>query len=1030
MTQSFHAWLEDLQAKRQRWVNASEENDFNRGIWNATVEKYADPSHFIFELLQNAEDTGATRVKFTLEADRITFEHDGRPFDREDIEGITGIGNTTKLNQGHKIGCFGIGFKSVYIVTERPEVHSRIEGANLAFVIDDLVVPQLVSTDHTDPTTKIVLPLRPDRAETTLQQARDVLAASGPNALLFLEHVTYLEWQDGRARGRAEAENFAGGIRAISSILPDGTSHRSRYLILSRDVEHSAEHKQYGVKVALRMNGDGDLVPEETATRLRVFFETEELTGLRFAIHGPFQLTDNRANMKREDVWNETLIETIGSLIADALPDLRERGLLKRSVLDLLPNANDDLPAAFAPILDRIVAKFGDEPLIPAHGGGFTTSKAAIRGPSDLRDLLGEDGIDQFGGKPNRRWVSSGFRNPRTDAFFSTLSVSEWTFADFLSSFQRAFSTHYTYSDSERQARAAALAWFMALSDERTQLFYLALDSSLKAHRNSVSLANLQFVKLEDGRRHSPTHAVLAPADSELDAEAQGSELFLVKRSLVRSGRGRGKDIEQFLRRAGVRDVDEKAYLVSILLTHYADGGARPNRERHLQHMRRFLRWWKEHGDVSLFAGRSFVRGGPDADYHSASEVYVGAPFLQSGLSKIYDGSISGRDRVALWDGYDKLRTKDLLEFLGKCGVESELQIERGKVYSYHPHFAQLYEGFGSARHTSTATDDDYKIDQISALLKRSDPDISRLIWDAARRGGASVMTARYSPNQTHAANQAPSSLAVALRNAAWLPAKDGSLRQPRTMVAADLAAGFPIGGNEAWLQAIGFGELQKQQSEQRKAVRKAGELIGLSAELVDQLQDQSPEVLAAVSADVMRKIASGAYSQPAFPTRESGDPARRAERVAARASSAPAKTFEMKQRSVRVSDMESKALARPYLQDHYTNDLGEMVCQACHNRMPFNLLDGSPYFEAPELLDGMTTEHAENRLALCPTCAAKWQHANGTSNEDLRLLLGTAAIPEISVSLAGEIVRLRFTQMHLDDVRTVGAIQLQVEHT
>ncbi len=157
MSETFETWLRQLREKRQRWVEASHENDFDRGIWNATVEKYADPTHFIFELLQNAEDAGANQASFRLETGSIVFEHNGRPFNRSDIEGITGIGNTKKLEEANKIGCFGIGFKSVYVVTERPEVHCVIEGMPIAFAIRDLVVPELITTTHTAPTTRIVL---------------------------------------------------------------------------------------------------------------------------------------------------------------------------------------------------------------------------------------------------------------------------------------------------------------------------------------------------------------------------------------------------------------------------------------------------------------------------------------------------------------------------------------------------------------------------------------------------------------------------------------------------------------------------------------------------------------------------------------------------------------------------------------------------------------------------------------------------------------------------------------------------------
>ena len=99
------------------------------------------------------------------------------------------------------------------------------------------------------------------------------------------------------------------------------------------------------------------------------------------------------------------------------------------------------------------------------------------------------------------------------------------------------------------------------------------------------------------------------------------------------------------------------------------------------------------------------------------------------------------------------------------------------------------------------------------------------------------------------------------------------------------------------------------------------------------------------------------------------------------------------------------------------------MVCQACHETMPFDLPNGSPYFEASELLESLATEHSENHLALCPTCAAKWQHANPVADAELLVALAGAETPEITVDLAGEPVRLRFTQVHLDDVRVIANI-------
>jgi hypothetical protein len=1021
MSTQFHEWLEQLRAKRERWVSASHENNFDRGIWNATVDKYADPSHFIFELLQNAEDAEASWVRFRLEPDRILFEHNGRPFDRDDIEGITGIGNTTKLDDGHKIGSFGIGFKSVYVVTDRPEVHSLIEGEPLAFAIESLVVPKLIASDNSVAATQIILPLRPDRADNTLETARAGLTASGARALLFLRHVKRLEWIDGESRGRAEVHDSEGSIRSIRSTLPDGTIQQDRFLILARAVEQQADRKQYEVKAALRMNHGGDLIAEETPMRLMVFFETEEATGLHFAVHGPFQLTDNRGNIKRDDPWNQHLVSTIGEMIADALPDFRERGLLKRGVLDLLPNGSDELPPAFAPIRVAVTAKFIEDALIPAHGGGFATARTAIRAPSDLRDLLGESGLAEFGAKPGRRWITSGLRNSRAEAFLVSLKIEEWGFAEFFSAFLHVFGRTTVYVKSDTDWRKGGLAWFNQLSDEQYQHFYLALDSAHKAQRRPTSISDLMFVRLDDGRRTSPQHAVFAPDDSGIEGRSEQNDLYLVKKSLIRLGRGRGKDVEQFLRRVGVRDIDERAYLGALIRSEYKGEGSGPNRERHLQHMRRFIRWWKETEDTSMFAGVDFVRAGEEAAYHDPDDVYFGEAFLESGLSKINGSAIAGRERAALWEGYKGLPHKDLVAFLEECGVEAGLIVLSSTIPYGHPHWSELKYGFGNARHTGTGVDIDYRIDQLPELLALGDSATSRMVWDAVRAAGANAMVARFSPNQAHASHQRPSTLAIALRDVAWIPAKDGGLRRPKSITTGELAKGFTVGGNEEWLRAIGFGEDQQQRSEQHKARRKAGELIGLAPDLVDQLGGLPPETLAAINADIMQKIASRSYEPVEFPQRVAGNPTRRAERLAARTESSPAKAYEVRERSVRTSNIQSRALARTYLEDHYTTPLGEMVCQGCHKQMPFSLPDGTPYFEAVECLDSLEKEQEENHLAMCPTCAAKWRHANGIQDADLRGRLSAASEPEIIVELAGEPVLLRFTQVHLDDLRTVG---------
>ena len=121
-------WFDDLYNKRVAWVESTRQNDFQRGIDNLTVNKYADSIHFVYELLQNAEDQDATSAEFVLRENSLEFCHDGKPFTQADVENITGIGNTQKAGQANKIGCFGIGFKSVFEITDRPEIYAGLDG--------------------------------------------------------------------------------------------------------------------------------------------------------------------------------------------------------------------------------------------------------------------------------------------------------------------------------------------------------------------------------------------------------------------------------------------------------------------------------------------------------------------------------------------------------------------------------------------------------------------------------------------------------------------------------------------------------------------------------------------------------------------------------------------------------------------------------------------------------------------------------------------------------------------------------------
>jgi hypothetical protein len=206
----------------------------------------------------------------------------------------------------------------------------------------------------------------------------------------------------------------------------------------------------------------------------------------------------------------------------------------------------------------------------------------------------------------------------------------------------------------------------------------------------------------------------------------------------------------------------------------------------------------------------------------------------------------------------------------------------------------------------------------------------------------------------------------------------------------------------------------------------------GLSLEAARLVsEDLSLIELLAKRPDALERIRRELEQQPEFPERNSPDRARRDAGLRQRVREALTKTYERRERSVRTSDAEALSLARESLRALYTNDDGIMVCQTCQEEMPFRLKDGRHYFEAAEYCCAVDREIPENRLALCPTCAAKWIHAKDASPQELAAAIQSANSPELEVTLAGRPTTLRFVETHFLDLRVVlaEALELQEAH-
>ncbi len=92
---------------------------------------FHDPHKFVYEILQNADDAEAKVISFFLGKDYLLVSYDGAPFTECDVERICDVSThdsaeqSSKVHNLSKVGYKGIGFKSVFCVSESVTVISN-----------------------------------------------------------------------------------------------------------------------------------------------------------------------------------------------------------------------------------------------------------------------------------------------------------------------------------------------------------------------------------------------------------------------------------------------------------------------------------------------------------------------------------------------------------------------------------------------------------------------------------------------------------------------------------------------------------------------------------------------------------------------------------------------------------------------------------------------------------------------------------------------------------------------------------------
>jgi hypothetical protein len=300
----------------------------------------------LFELLQNADDayvqmdtpSGALRIEVTRDeagASQLSLVHWGRPINhpgrgmsearqrgfRNDLYNMLAINHSEKPAEAGTTGKFGLGFKTVHMITSAARVASGFIAAEIVggFLPREWSQGVEAARDHARDNraaTLIELPVDPDKSD----QAATALAA-------FLHCV---EWLPAVARRIREIIVVDGTGRTFGShIEPLPGDHGPTGLAVTRN--HGERQRR-----ALRIDLGDDFVmllglglsgPERIASSSALWnlVPLEEQSQSGWILNGPFEVDPGRSHIKGSVEEQNALFRQLGTRLGDRLIALFDR---------------------------------------------------------------------------------------------------------------------------------------------------------------------------------------------------------------------------------------------------------------------------------------------------------------------------------------------------------------------------------------------------------------------------------------------------------------------------------------------------------------------------------------------------------------------------------------------------------------------------------------------------------------------------------------------------------------------------------
>lgn len=335
-------------------VTISEYRADTLGIISTLLHGYSGGITIVREMAQNADDVpgeGERWLEFHFNDDTLIIRNNTR-FRQIDFENITNIARGgKKLEQRNTIGMFGVGFVSVYQLTDTPSIRSSGQTYSFAPEKGQVYIADSDVVDYTE----FHLPYRRNRTRTgdalgmpavtdlALKDIQDALGDEAYRLLFFLRRLSKITMYRNRTLICSVERSITPSVgpeepdEIVLTRTQGQTTERHRWLRYSGNVRMAAPRRDDGSaakdKAVHIVIPDADIPnaiwQDLVPGRLYNYLPTEIETGLPFQINGDFYPSTDRKHIDQDHAnhrdWNTWVLKGLGECLATALPSLLRR---------------------------------------------------------------------------------------------------------------------------------------------------------------------------------------------------------------------------------------------------------------------------------------------------------------------------------------------------------------------------------------------------------------------------------------------------------------------------------------------------------------------------------------------------------------------------------------------------------------------------------------------------------------------------------------------------------------------------------